>query len=122
MASCCAGRRSVCVRAGTTISGLRVPQAIGDFLILDAVRESGGFAIAVDDDAIQSAQVEIARDEGLMLCPEGAATYAAYREARSDGRIQAGVQIIAHLLPRPTLGDFAAFLCREQGRGPTLWL
>ena len=54
------------------------------------MRESGGFAIAVDDDAIQSAQVEVARDEGLLLCPEGAATYAAYREARADGRIKSG--------------------------------
>ena len=60
--------------AKTIAYGVRVPQAIGDFLILDAVRESGGFAIAVDDDAIQSAQVEVARDEGLLLCPEGAAT------------------------------------------------
>ena len=76
--------------AKTIAYGVRVPQAIGDFLILDAVRESGGFAIAVDDDAIQSAQVEIARDEGLLLCPEGAATYAAYREARADGRIKPG--------------------------------
>ena len=75
--------------AKTIAYGVRVPQAIGDFLILDAVRESGGFAIAVDDDAIQSAQVEVARDEGLLLCPEGAATYAAYREARADGRIKA---------------------------------
>ncbi len=66
-----------------------MPQAIGDFLILDAVRESNGFAIAVEDAAIQSAQEEIARDEGLLLCPEGAATYAAYRKARADGRIRA---------------------------------
>jgi len=74
--------------AHTIAYGMRVPQAIGDFLILDAVRESGGFAIAVDDDAIQSGQEEVAHDEGLLLCPEGAATYAAYKAARSDGRIQ----------------------------------
>ena len=75
--------------AKTIAYGVRVPQAVGDFLILDAVRESNGFAIAVDDDAIQSSQEEVARDEGLLLCPEGAATYAAYKAARTDGRIKA---------------------------------
>jgi threonine synthase len=75
--------------AHTIAYGVRVPQAIGDFLILDAVRESNGFAIAVDDDAINAAQVEVAKDEGLLLCPEGAATYAAYKAARADGRIRA---------------------------------
>jgi threonine synthase len=75
--------------AKTIAYGVRVPQAVGDFLILDAVRESGGFAIAVEDEAISAAQVEVARDEGLLLCPEGAATYAAYQAARADGRIKA---------------------------------
>ena len=75
--------------AHTIAYGVRVPQAIGDFLILDAVRASNGFAIAVDDDAINAAQVEVAKDEGLLLCPEGAATYAAYKAARADGRIKA---------------------------------
>lgn len=74
--------------AKTIAYGVRVPQAVGDFLILDAVRESNGFAIAVDDDAIQASQEEVARDEGLLLCPEGAATYAAYKAARADGRIK----------------------------------
>jgi threonine synthase len=75
--------------AKTLAYGIRVPQAVGDFLILDAVRESDGIAIAVDDGAIIAAQVEVARDEGLLLCPEGAATYAAYKQARSEGRIAA---------------------------------
>ena len=75
--------------AKTIAYGVRVPQAVGDFLILDAVRESNGFAIAVDDDAIQASQEEVARDEGMLLCPEGAATYAAYKAARADGRIRA---------------------------------
>ncbi len=74
--------------AKTIAYGVRVPQAVGDFLILDAVRESNGFAIAVDDDVIQASQEEVARDEGLLLCPEGAATYAAYKAARADGRIR----------------------------------
>ncbi len=73
--------------AHTIASGIRVPQAVGDFLILRAVRESGGFAIAVPDDAIQAALNEVAREEGFLLCPEGAATYAAYRQALADGRV-----------------------------------
>ncbi|MGF1612121.1 MAG: threonine synthase, partial [Kiloniellales bacterium] len=60
--------------ARTVAAGIRVPVAVGDFLILRAVRESGGFAIAVDDDAILAARDEAAREEGLLLCPEGAAT------------------------------------------------
>jgi threonine synthase len=75
--------------AHTLAAGIRVPAAIGDFLILRAVRESGGFAIAVDDAAIQAALVEVARIEGLLLCPEGAATYAAWRAALADGRVGA---------------------------------
>src|SRR5438270_1439279 len=73
--------------AHTIASGIRVPQAIGDFLILRAVRESGGFAIAVDDAAITAALEEAAREEGLLLCPEGAATYAAYKQSLDDSRI-----------------------------------
>jgi threonine synthase len=73
--------------AHTIASGIRVPQAVGDFLILRAVRESGGFAIAVSDEAITAALDEVAREEGLLLCPEGAATYAAFKEGLADGRI-----------------------------------
>ncbi|WP_244592420.1 threonine synthase [Azospirillum palustre] len=73
--------------AHTVASGIRVPQAVGDFLILRAVRESGGFAIAVPDDAIQAALNEVAREEGFLLCPEGAATYAAYKQSLADGRV-----------------------------------
>jgi len=51
------------------------------------VRESGGFAIAVADEAIEAARTEVARGEGLLLCPEGAATYAAYKAAIADGRL-----------------------------------
>jgi threonine synthase len=73
--------------AHTIASGIRVPQAVGDFLILRAVRESGGFAIAVSDEAITAALDEVAREEGLLLCPEGAATYAALKQGLADGRI-----------------------------------
>jgi threonine synthase len=74
--------------AQTIAAGIRVPQAIGDFLVLRAVRESGGFAIAVTDEAITAAIDEVARAEGLLLCPEGAATYAALQQSRADGRIR----------------------------------
>src|SRR6188768_2145272 len=73
--------------AHTIASGIRVPQAVGDFLILRAVRESGGFAIAVSDEAIQAGLAEVAREDGLLLCPEGAATWAAYKAALADGRV-----------------------------------
>jgi threonine synthase len=54
------------------------------------VRQSGGFAIAVTDESITAALNEVSREEGLLLCPEGAATYAAYKQALADGRIAAG--------------------------------
>ena len=74
--------------AHTIASGIRVPAAVGDFLILRAVRESGGFAIAVSDEAITSAVSDVARTDGLLLCPEGGATYAAYAQCLKDGRIK----------------------------------
>jgi threonine synthase len=80
--------------AHTIASGIRVPQAIGDFLILRAVRESGGFAIAVDDAAIADALTEMAQVEGLLLCPEGAATYAAYKQSLADGLVSLSDQVV----------------------------
>lgn len=76
--------------AATIAAGVRVPKAIGDFLILDAVRESGGWAHAVSDEAILAARAKIASEDGLLLCPEGAACWAAYAEALADGRVAAG--------------------------------
>jgi threonine synthase len=73
--------------AATVAAGIRVPGAIGDFLILDAVRDSGGFAIAVGDPAIMAARDRIAREDGLLLCPEGAATAAAWEVAVDTGLI-----------------------------------
>jgi threonine synthase len=73
--------------AHTIAAGIRVPQAIGDFLILRAVRESNGFAIAVSDEAIAAGLEEVAREEGFLLCPEGAATYAAYKQSLAEGRV-----------------------------------
>ena len=80
--------------AHTFAAGIRVPQAVGDFLILRAVRDSGGFAVAVDDDAIMQAWREVAAEEGLLLCPEGAATYAAYKRALADGSVKPGERAV----------------------------
>jgi threonine synthase len=73
--------------AQTIAAGIRVPQAVGDFLILRAVRESNGFAIAVSDHSISAGLDEVAKTEGLLLCPEGAATYAAYKQSLAEGRV-----------------------------------
>jgi len=73
--------------AATVAAGIRVPQAVGDFLILDAVRASGGFAIAVSDADIEANVAEVGATEGLLLCPEGGATLAAYRKALANGQI-----------------------------------
>ena len=73
--------------AETDASGIRVPAALGDFLILRAVRESGGFAIAVSDEDIHIMAEGIGREEGLLMCPEGAATAAAYKVALERGLI-----------------------------------
>jgi len=80
--------------AHTFAAGIRVPQAVGDFLILRAVRESGGFAMAVSDDAIADAWREVAAEEGLLLCPETAATYAAYKQALGEGRIRPDDRVV----------------------------
>jgi threonine synthase len=74
--------------AHTVAAGIRVPVAVGDFLILRAVRESGGFAIAIPDEDILAARDEVAAKTGFLMCPEGAATYAAWKAAVADGRIE----------------------------------
>ncbi len=80
--------------ASTIASGIRVPAAIGDSLILQAVRESGGFAIAVPDDEIAAAQARVPYREGLLLSPEGAATVAAYERALAEGRVGRGERVV----------------------------
>ncbi len=80
--------------AQTIAGGMRVPIAVGDFLILRAVRESGGFAVAVPDEDILAARAEVAREEGLLLCLEGAATFAAYKTALADGRVGKDARVV----------------------------
>ncbi|MBO6526683.1 threonine synthase [Erythrobacter sp.] len=75
--------------AHTVAAGIRVPKAVGDFLIIRAVRESGGKAVAVDEDEIIRATSDSAMQDGLLLCPEGGATLAAYRKALAEGWVAA---------------------------------
>ena len=74
--------------AATVAAGIRVPGAVGDFLILRAVRESGGFAVAVSDESILAARDRAASESGFLMCPEGAATLAAYLQEVGGGRIR----------------------------------
>jgi threonine synthase len=74
--------------ASTRAAGLRVPVAIGDYLILDAVRHSGGTAIAVSEEAISQAQLELGKLAGVYAAPEAAATWAALRPLRASGFLQ----------------------------------
>jgi threonine synthase len=80
--------------AHTLADGLRVPRAIGDFLILRAVRESGGFAIAVSDAELIAAADRAARQDGLLLCPEGGATLAAVEKALAKGLIRSSDRVV----------------------------
>jgi threonine synthase len=82
--------------AHTIASGIRVPQAVGDFLILRAVRESKGFAIAVSDEAIAAGVDEVAKQEGFLMCPEGGATYAAYKQSLADGRVSKTDRVVLY--------------------------
>ena len=75
--------------AHTVAAGIRVPIAVGDFLIIRAVRESGGFAMALPDDEIMATRDAVATQDGLLLCPEGAATVAAYSRALAEGKVGA---------------------------------
>ncbi|MGH6706469.1 MAG: threonine synthase [Sphingomicrobium sp.] len=73
--------------AATMATGIRVPKAVGDFLILRAVRESGGAAIAVEEEAIAEAVDDSAGEDGMLLCPEGGAVLAGWRSALERGLV-----------------------------------
>lgn len=80
--------------AFTEASGLRVPIAVGDFLIIRAVNESNGFAVAIEEGDIFQTRDDVAQEEGLLLCPEGAATFAAYRQSLENGRIAKSDRVV----------------------------
>ena len=80
--------------AQTIASGLRVPQAVGDFLMLQAIRESGGTAVSVSDDELRAAQVEMARETGIYTCPEGGATWAALKRLRKNSFLSGDEDVV----------------------------
>jgi threonine synthase len=80
--------------AATVASGLRVPRAIGDFLILDALRESGGTAVAVTDDELLAATGEIGAAEGIFCAPEGAACLPALRKLMDQGKVSPNDRVV----------------------------
>jgi len=80
--------------AETLASGLRVPKALGDFIVLDAVRNSGGAAVAVSDQEIMQCFSDWARDEGVFAAPEGAASLAAYRKLLASGFLKESDKVV----------------------------
>src|SRR5438067_9071281 len=80
--------------AKTIAAGLRVPVAIGDYLILDAVRDTGGTALAVSEEAICAAQLELGRLSGVFAAPEAAATWAATAELRRMGFLSGDERVV----------------------------
>jgi threonine synthase len=80
--------------AHTVASGLRVPKAIGDFLMLKILRESNGGAIAIDDDEMIRITHEVGKSEGLFIAPEGAACFAALKSLRAAGKIDIGERVV----------------------------
>jgi threonine synthase len=82
--------------AHTVASGLRVPKPLGDFLILEAVRKSGGTAIAVSDDQLIDAGIQLASDEGIFVAPEGAACVAALEKLLASGFLKKDERIVIY--------------------------
>ncbi len=80
--------------SSTIAFGINVPKALGDFLVLDAIYQTEGCAVAVDDNAILEEQQTIASMEGAFICPEGAAAFVAARRLRADGWIQDGETVV----------------------------
>jgi threonine synthase len=80
--------------AATIASGLRVPRAIGDFLILDALRASNGMAVAVTDEELIAATLEIGASEGLFVAPEGAACLPALKKLMAEGVVEPGESVV----------------------------
>src|SRR5689334_7241589 len=82
--------------AQTLASGLRVPKPLGDFLVLNAVRESGGTAIAVSDEAMLDAGAQLAAEEGIFAAPEGAACVAAAQKLIENGFLKPTDRIVLY--------------------------
>jgi threonine synthase len=82
--------------AHTVASGLRVPKPLGDFLVLEAVRQSGGTAIAVSDEELIDAGIQLASDEGLFVAPEGSACLSALDKLLKTGFLKPDEEIVIY--------------------------
>ncbi len=91
-----AAESEFCQNAETIASGLRVPKALGDFLVLNACRESGGTAIAVSDDELLAAGRKLAESEGLFIAPEGAACVSGLEKLLANGFLNADDEIVIY--------------------------
>jgi threonine synthase len=80
--------------AHTVASGLRVPKAIGDFIMLKILRDSNGGAIAIDDEEMIRTVREVGQAEGLFVAPESAACFAAFKKLRAAGKIDIGDRVV----------------------------
>jgi threonine synthase len=99
--------------AATVASGLRVPAAVGDFMMLRVVRESGGTAITVSDNDLLEGVRELSRHQGLYACPEGGAVWKGAEQLLAKGWLKPHEEIVLfntgsglkynHLFPLPTL-------------------
>jgi len=101
-----------CANPSTTAWGIRVPAAVGDFMILDAVRESGGCAVAVSESEIAPAAQQASALEGLPICPETAACLVAARQLVHDGRLRPEERVV--------IFNTASAMKYEDQRGPVL--
>jgi len=80
--------------AETVAAGIRVPKAFGDALILQALKESCGLAVSVSDEEILASLSELAQKEGMVVCPEGAATYSALKLLKEKGDVNRSDKIV----------------------------
>src|SRR5207237_6395491 len=94
-------------------AGIRVPKALGDFLVLRALRESGGIAVAVTDDEIAMHMRLAGQHEGMLVCPEGAAALAGVARLRREGWIRDGERVVAF-----NTGSGLKYAESLQGRAP----
>jgi threonine synthase len=99
--------------AHTVASGLRVPKALGDFLVLDAVRKSGGTAISATDEEMIQAAIDLASDEGIFVAPEGGACVAALRKLLANGFLKPEERVVIY-----NTGSGLKYLEAYSGRFP----
>ncbi len=99
--------------AHTVASGLRVPKALGDFLVLDAVRKSGGTAVSATAEEMIQAAIDLASDEGIFVAPEGGACVAALRKLLANGFLKPEERVVIY-----NTGSGLKYLEAYSGRFP----